>query len=70
MLRDARSLPKRARACFGGGARGVDETGAGHYLRIDGEFLGLLAELGIDDALIHKSEFEAFFSDEPFESDL
>ncbi len=40
------------------------------YLLFDGEFLGPLAELGYNDARAHENEFAAFFSDEPFKSDL
>jgi len=40
------------------------------YLLFDGEFLGPLTELGYRDARSRESEFAAFFSDEPLESDL
>jgi NTE family protein len=39
------------------------------YLLFDGEFLAPLTELGYRDARSRESEFAAFFSDEPFESE-
>ena len=39
------------------------------YLLFDGEFLGPLAELGYRDARSRESEFAAFFSDEPLDSE-